>query len=233
MGIRFRQFILPIGLAVLAAACAPLAQAEPSDGKLPSGLTKAPGKASGKSESVFVAAGCFWCIESQMEMLKGVRAVISGYAGGTLKNPKYDDVLSGQTGHAEAVEIQFDPAVISGDDLLRIFFVSHDPTQLNRQGNDYGTQYRSAIFYRNAIEKRRAERIRNEIVKEKLFKGKVVTTIEPLTTFWRAEDYHQDYYAKYEKATEAERAQMNVGYCQYIVSPKVAKFREKFSHLLK
>lgn len=207
--------------------------AHEQDHKMPTNLPTQPGQPTGKTEKLYVAAGCFWCIEGQMEMLKGVSAVVSGYAGGKTANPTYEQVSSGTTGHAEVVEVTFDPGVIQKADLLRIFFVSHDPTQLNRQGPDVGTQYRSAIFYRSEEEKNLAQRIKDEIIGEKLFSGKVVTTIEPLGPFTRAEEYHQNYYAKFEKASDAERAKMNAGYCSYVVSPKIAKFRERFATLLK
>ncbi|MBL8059907.1 MAG: peptide-methionine (S)-S-oxide reductase MsrA [Chthonomonas sp.] len=200
---------------------------------MPSKLPLEPGKPSGKTEKLYVAAGCFWCIEGQMDMLKGVTTAVSGYAGGRTKNPTYKDVMSGTTGHAEVVEVTFDPGVIKAEDILRIFFVSHDPTQLNRQGPDVGTQYRSATFYRNDEEKALLEKIKAEMIAEKLFPGKIVTTIEPLGAFTRAEEYHQNYFAKFEKASESEKAQMNAGYCSYVVSPKIIKFREQFAHLLK
>lgn len=211
--------------------CATVAEAESRD--LPSQLGKGPKAAKAGEQTLVVGAGCFWCIEAQFEMLKGVKSVVSGYAGGDVENPTYMMVMSGRTGHAEVVKVTFDPSVIAAEDLLRIFFVSHDPTQLNRQGNDVGTQYRSAIFYRDEAERKLAERIKAEITKEKLFDDPVVTTLEPLSKFWKAEEYHQDYFAKFQKASEAERAKMNVGYCTYVVNPKVEKFREKFSHLIK
>lgn len=201
--------------------------------KLPANLPIEPGRPTGKTEKMYVAAGCFWCIEGQFEMLKGVSNVTSGYCGGNTTNPTYEQVSTGQTGHAEAVEVSFDPGVISAENLLRIFFVSHDPTQLNRQGPDVGTQYRSTIFYRTNEERVRAEGIKQEILSEGLFKGKVVTTIEPLGTFYKAEEYHQDYFVKFERATPEQRAKMNAGYCSYVVSPKITKFREQFAKLLK
>ena len=165
------------------------------------------------------------------EQLKGVYFVESGYAGGTEKGVTYEDVCSGGTGHAEAVKIVFDPKQISADDLLRVFFTTHDPTTLNRQGPDSGTQYRSAIFVSNAAEKARAERIRAEM--QKYWKDKIVTTIEPLKNYTRAEEYHQNYYEKYEKATDAQRATMNAGYYAAIIEPKVRKFREHYLAKLK
>ncbi len=218
----------------IGAGCATIAMGDPTPTKLPSQLSKQTvGKPSAKTASLYLASGCFWCIESQFEMLKGVKEVVSGYAGAKGSQPSYESVLGGSTGFAEAVEVQYDPAVISADNLLRIFFVSHDPTQLNRQGPDVGTQYRSAIFFRNDAEKKRAATILDEVSKEKIFPNKIVTTIEPLIKFWRAEEYHQDYYAKFEKASDAERSKMNAGYCSYVVSPKIEAFKQKFAHLLK
>lgn len=183
--------------------------------------------------TLIVGGGCFWCIEVIFEELKGVYHVESGYAGGDWPNPTYQAVSSGRTGHAEVIKIFYDPKQISADDMLRMFFVVHDPTTLNRQGNDVGTQYRSVIFYANDEEKKRAERIKAEIEKEKLYKQPIVTTIEALKNYQTAEAYHQDYFARYETASPAERASMNAGYCAVVIEPKVRKFREKFAHLRK
>jgi peptide-methionine (S)-S-oxide reductase len=190
-------------------------------------------KAPEGAQSLVVAGGCFWCIEVLFDELKGVYFAENGYAGGSTANPTYEQVLSGRTGHAEVIKIVFDPKQITAADLLRYFFVLHDPTTLNRQGNDVGTQYRSAIFYANAQEKALAEKIKKEISDQKVWNSPIVTTIEPLKNYARAEEYHQDYYAKYEKATPAERMKMNVGYCNAIIEPKVRKFREKFASKLK
>jgi len=184
-------------------------------------------------KSLVVAGGCFWCLEVLFEELKGVQFVESCYAGGSRAGVSYQEVCSGTTGHAEAIRVVFDPKVIAADDLLRIFFTIHDPTTLNRQGPDSGTQYRSAIFYADEEEKARAERIRKEIADEKIWQNPLVTTVEPLVNYTRAEEYHQDYYARYEKASPEERAKMNAGYCSAIIQPKVLKFRQKFAHLLK
>ncbi len=205
---------------------------------LPQGETAAAGVAAPEetpkdAKSLVVAGGCFWCIEVLFDELKGVYYAENGYAGGTTPNASYEQVLSGRTGHAEAIKIVYDPKQISAEDLLRYFFVLHDPTTLNRQGNDVGTQYRSAIFYANPEEKVVAETIRKEIAGQKIWPRPIVTTIEPLVNYTRAEEYHQDYYAKYEKATPAERLKMNVGYCNAIIEPKVRKFREKFAAKLK
>ena len=184
-------------------------------------------------QTIVLAGGCFWCVEAIYRDLKGVEAVENGYAGGDKPGVTYEQVLTGNTGHAEAVKIDFDPKTISTDDILRIFFATHDPTTLNRQGNDVGTQYRSAIFYANDAEKALAERILAEVEKEKIWPNPIVTTIEPLRNYTRAEDYHQDYFARYEKASEAEKARMNAGYCALVIEPKVRKFREKYAAKLR
>jgi methionine-S-sulfoxide reductase len=185
------------------------------------------------SEELVVGGGCFWCLESLYEDLKGVYFVESGYAGGARRGVSYEEVCSGQTGHAEVVKIVYDPKKVSPDDLLRLFFVTHDPTTLNRQGPDVGTQYRSAIFYATEAEKARAVKIRDEIARQKIWNAPIVTTIEPLKNYTRAEEYHQDYFAKYEKASPAQRMTMNAGYCNAIIAPKVAEFRHKFADRLK
>lgn len=184
-------------------------------------------------ETAVLGAGCFWCVETVYEELKGVVEVESGYAGGAREGVSYKEVCSGTTGHAEVVKVTFDPKQISREDIYHIFFTVHDPTQLNRQGNDVGTQYRSAIFYSSEAEKVAAEKAIDEIVKEKIWPGKIVTTVEPLKNYTRAEDYHQNYFKNYEKASDSERAGMNAGYCQFIVEPKVRKFRQKYAAKLK
>lgn len=185
------------------------------------------------SQTLVVAGGCFWCVEAIFEDLKGVHFVEAGYAGGKVKNPTYEQVCSGTTGHAEAVKIVFDPKQISAEDLLRIFFTTHDPTTLNRQGNDFGTQYRSAIFFSTPEEEKRAKDIIAEVEAAKIWPGKIVTTVEPLTNYSKAEDYHQDYFRRFEEGTPAQRASMNAGYCSAIIEPKVRKFREKYAAKLK
>jgi peptide-methionine (S)-S-oxide reductase len=183
--------------------------------------------------TLVLGAGCFWCVETIFEELKGVYDVENGYAGGFIPNPTYKQVSSGATGHAEVIRVSFDPNVVSAEDLLRLFFVVHDPTTLNRQGPDVGTQYRSAIFYADDEEKARAERIRDEIASEGIWKNPIVTTIEPLKNYARAEEYHQDYFARFERASAAERATMNAGYCSAVIEPKVRAFRQKFADRLK
>ncbi len=186
-----------------------------------------------KSQSLVLAAGCFWCYEPIFEGLKGVTDVEVGYAGGRTPTTTYHDVCSGTTGHAEVYKVTYDPKIIKEEDLLHIFFTVHDPTQLNRQGNDVGTQYRSAIFYANEDEKLRAEKVLNEVKAAKVFDHPIVTTLEPLHNYSRAEEYHQDYWEKFERASPAQRATMNVGYCNALVTPKVLKYRQKFAHLMK
>lgn len=173
------------------------------------------------SEKATFAGGCFWCTEAVFVDVKGVQSVTSGYLGGDNPNPTYEQVCSGRTGHAEAVEIVFDPDVVSYGTLLDIFFATHDPTQLNRQGNDVGTQYRSGVFYHDDAQKAAAEAA---IVRAAdLWDGTIVTEVTPASTFYRAEDYHQDFFAN----------NPGQGYCMAIVAPKVAKFRQHFASLLK
>ena len=199
----------------------------------PAPQSTAPQNKKMEGKSMIVAGGCFWCVEAQFEELKGVLDVESAYVGGKSTNTSYDEVCSGTTGHAEAVKITYDPKVVDEADLLRIFFVAHDPTQLNQQGNDHGTQYRSAIFYSSPEEKALAQKVIHEIEAAKIYKDKIVTTLEPVKNYVRAEEYHQDYFKKYEKATEEQRSQMNAGYCSFVVSPKVKHFREMFKDKLK
>lgn len=185
------------------------------------------------TENIVLGAGCFWCVEAIFRDLKGVVAVESGYAGGDIPNVTYQQVLTGRTGHAEVVKVFYKPDEVDVDDLLRIFFVTHDPTTLNRQGNDVGPQYRSVIFYTNEAERARAERIRDEIAREQIWPNPIVTTLEPLRNYTRAEEYHQDYFARFERATPEERARMNVGYCVAVIEPKVRKFRQQFADRLR
>jgi len=175
------------------------------------------------SQTATLAGGCFWCLEAVFDNLQGVTDVVSGYAGGTTVNPTYRQVCAGTTGHAEVVQIQFDPDVISYKDLLEVFFSIHDPTTLNRQGADVGEQYRSAIFYHSPEQKQVAEQVIRELSEEKIWKDPIVTEVTSITTFYPAEDYHQEYFANNPEQ----------GYCQMVISPKVAKFRKKFSSRLK
>lgn len=170
-----------------------------------------------------LAGGCFWCLEAVYDQLNGVEAVESGYMGGSVDNPTYEAVCSGRTGHAEAVRIAFDPRVISYQELLEIFFVIHDPTTLNRQGHDIGTQYRSAIFYHSPEQKQIAESLITTLNNEKLYPQSIVTQVVPATQWYEAEAYHQEYFARNPLQ----------GYCQSVVGPKVAKFRKQFTPRLK
>jgi peptide-methionine (S)-S-oxide reductase len=173
------------------------------------------------SQLATFGSGCFWCGEALFKELRGVVKVTSGYAGGTTPSPNYEAVCSGSTGHAEVNQIAFDSAVISYDQLVEVFFLTHDPTQLNRQGNDVGTQYRSVIFYHNDSQRRIAESMKARLEAEGVFDQPIVTAIEPFTTFYPAESYHQNYYANHP----------DQAYCQAVINPKLAKFRLRFSAL--
>ena len=175
-------------------------------------------------EIATLAGGCFWCLEAVFDQLKGVQAVESGYMGGKTPNPKYDDVCSGRTGHAEVVRVTFDPAELAYADLLGVFFTIHDPTQLNRQGNDVGTQYRSAIFYHSDAQKQAAEAMVRKLTADRLYAAPIVTEIVPASQFFMAEDSHQEYF---------ERVGNSNPYCSFVVEPKVAKFRKQFVDRLK
>ena len=175
------------------------------------------------AEIATLAGGCFWCLEAVYDQTKGVSSVESGYMGGKNADPTYEQVCSGRTGHAEVVQITFDPAVISFRELLEMFFVIHDPTTLNRQGNDAGTQYRSAIFTHSPEQKQTAEAVIAAITKEKVYDNPIVTEVVPSTTFYVAEAYHQEYFAR----------NPSQGYCTYVVGPKVSKFRKQFAARLK
>ncbi|MBI5777399.1 MAG: peptide-methionine (S)-S-oxide reductase MsrA [Nitrospirae bacterium] len=175
------------------------------------------------AEIATLAGGCFWCLEAVYDQTKGVSSVESGYMGGKNADPTYEQVCSGRTGHAEVVRITFDPAVISFRELLEMFFVIHDPTTLNRQGNDAGTQYRSAIFTHSPEQKQTAEAVIAAFTKDKVYENPIVTEVVPATTFYVAEAYHQEYFTR----------NPSQGYCTYVVGPKVAKFRKQFAARLK
>jgi peptide-methionine (S)-S-oxide reductase len=170
-------------------------------------------------EIITLGGGCFWCLEAVYRETEGVESAVSGYMGGASANPTYKAVCSGTTGHVEAVQITFDPKVISTRDLLEIFFVIHDPTTLNYQGNDHGTQYRSVIFYHSPEQRAAAEEMIAELTRENAYGRPIVTAVEPAAMFHPAEDYHQDYFAN----------NANQPYCSYVVAPKVQKFRAKFA----
>lgn len=188
-----------------------------------SDFSKLPEKSVGNLDTATFAAGCFWCTEAQFKELKGVKSVVSGYTGGWVANPTYAQVSVGNTGHAEAINIIYDPQAISYDKLLEAFFVAHDPTQLNRQGNDIGTQYRSAIFVHHKQQLDRVEYYLNLLAKEKVYSEPIVTEVVPSSIFYPAEDYHQDYYKLNGKEP----------YCQLVIKPKLEKFKRIFSNVRK
>ena len=176
-----------------------------------------------KTDTATFGTGCFWCTEAIFQRLNGVVKVISGYSGGHTPNPSYDQVCSGATGHAEACQVIYDPNKISFDELLEVFWKTHDPTTLNKQGNDVGTQYRSVIFYHSTLQKEKAEHYKTELDKSGSWDKPIVTAIEPFTIFYSAEQYHQDYY-------NSNTGQM---YCQYVIRPKLEKFEKVFKEKLK
>jgi peptide-methionine (S)-S-oxide reductase len=174
-------------------------------------------------EKATLASGCFWCSEAVFKRLKGIKSVVSGYSGGHINNPSYNLVCSGETGHAEAVQIEFDPKIISFDKILDVFWHTHDPTTLNRQGNDVGTQYRSAIFYHNQAQKEIAEKSKRRLEEEGAYKNPIVTEISLFRSFFPAEDYHKDYYDNNQDAP----------YCSYVIDPKVQKLLSKYKYDVK
>jgi peptide-methionine (S)-S-oxide reductase len=176
-----------------------------------------------KVETATLGGGCFWCVEAVFEEVKGVLAVESGYTGGKTENPTYKDICTGTTGHAEVCQIRFEPSVITFKDILEVFFKTHDPTTLNRQGNDKGTQYRSVIYYHSKEQKELAEKIKKELNEAGAFKDPIVTEISPLGKYYKAEDYHQDYY----------KNNPGQGYCAFVIAPKMDKFRKVFKDKLK
>jgi peptide-methionine (S)-S-oxide reductase len=177
----------------------------------------------GRIDTATFGAGCFWCVEAVFQRLDGVLSVKSGYAGGTTTNPTYKEVCSGSTGHAEVAQITYDPAKISFDELLEVFWKTHDPTTMNRQGNDIGTQYRSVIFYHNEEQRATAEAYKKKLNEEKVYPNPIVTQIVPFTNYYPAENYHQNYYNQ--NGSES--------YCRYVIQPKVEKFEKVFKDKLK
>ena len=173
-------------------------------------------------ETATFGSGCFWCTEAVFQRLKGVEKVTSGYSGGTVNNPTYEQVCSGNTGHAEVTQIQYDPSQISYEELLEVFWKTHDPTTLNQQGNDYGTQYRSAVFYHNDEQRRLAEEYKKKLDAAKIWDDPIVTEITPFTNFYPAEKYHQNYFNN----------NPNQPYCSYVIRPKVKKLEEVFKDKL-
>lgn len=176
-----------------------------------------------RPEVATLAGGCFWCLEAVFDELEGVQDVVSGYAGGSVPHPTYKQVCNGDTGHAEVVQVTFDPAVLSYRDLLKVFFAIHDPTTLNRQGGDVGTQYRSAIFTHSDEQEKVADDVIAELNTEKIWDDPIVTEVVPAESFYPAEDYHQEYF----------RRNPNQGYCRMVIAPKVAKFRKEYLARLK
>ena len=175
------------------------------------------------TEVATLGGGCFWCVEAVFDELRGVSSVESGYAGGRTENPTYEQVCSGATGHAEVVRVTFDPREVSFKEILEIFFTAHDPTTLNRQGADVGTQYRSVIYYHDERQREVAEQTIRELNEAKIWDGTIVTEVAPLSNYYEAEEYHQEYFAR----------NPGQGYCRVVVAPKVAKFRQRFRDRLK
>ncbi len=189
----------------------------------PQNLTEGSSIQSTSPMSATLGAGCFWCLEAIYQQVKGVLSVESGYAGGHTSKPDYESVCSGQTGHAEVVRIQFDPAMISYERLLEIFFAIHDPTTLNRQGHDVGTQYRSVIYFHDGDQEIQAKGVMERLNAPEFFDGQIVTELSPLPEYFKAEEYHQNYFNQHPYQ----------GYCAFVISPKLSKFREQFASLLR
>ncbi|MEQ1585741.1 MAG: peptide-methionine (S)-S-oxide reductase MsrA [Cyclobacteriaceae bacterium] len=174
-------------------------------------------------EVATLGSGCFWCTEAFFLRVKGIESVISGYSGGKVKNPTYREVTTGLTGHAEVIQVKFDPTIISYSEVLEIFWNTHDPTTLNKQGADEGTQYRSVVYYHSESQKQTAEDYKKQLDKSGVYKNPIVTEISPFAVFYPAEDYHQNYYA----------LNPNQGYCQYVIRPKIEKFNKQYAAKLK
>jgi peptide-methionine (S)-S-oxide reductase len=212
-----RYSLLSCLLALTISACA---QAGKTKDKVPGDMEVSNNV---KTEKATFGGGCFWCTEAQFQYLDGVTKVESGYAGGTVPNPSYEDVSTGTTGHAEVIQVTYDPSKISYEELLQAFWQSHDPTQLNRQGNDVGTQYRSVIFYHNEDQHKLAELYKEKLQQSGAYDKPVVTEIAPMTAFYKAEDYHQNYYN--ENGSQP--------YCHFVIQPKLEKFKKVFKDKLK
>nr|WP_315244014.1 peptide-methionine (S)-S-oxide reductase MsrA [uncultured Flavobacterium sp.] len=180
-------------------------------------------KSTSNLENITLGGGCYWCVEAVYENLEGVKSVVSGFSGGKTANPTYEDVCTGITGHAEVVQITYDKNITDINEIFKVFFTVHDPTTLNRQGADIGTQYRSVIFYKNEEQKKAAQHIINELNKAKVYDSPIVTKIEPLTKFYKAENYHQNYYEN----------NTNQPYCKMVIQPKIEKFEKIFKSKLK
>ena len=186
-------------------------------------MTEAAPDRSSRSETATLGGGCFWCTEAIFSEVEGVTSVLPGYSGGSVARPTYEQVCTGRTGHAEVVQVTFDPTVVSYHDLLTIFMTTHDPTSLNRQGNDVGTQYRSVIFFHSPAQRATAEQVVRELESAQLWKRRIVTELVPFDAFYPAEEYHRNYFQRNPAS----------GYCQAIIAPKVAKFRKEFVDRLK
>ena len=186
-------------------------------------MTNAQNTAPEGKEVTTLGGGCFWCLEAVYDEMKGVESVESGYMGGSLPNPTYEAICTGTTGHAEVVQITFDPGTVSFREILEIFFAIHDPTTLNRQGNDVGTQYRSAIFYHSSEQKAGAEEVIANLTKDHVFAAPIVTEVAPAATFYMAEEYHQEYFVR----------NPSQPYCAYLINPKLVKFRQQFAAKVK
>jgi peptide-methionine (S)-S-oxide reductase len=180
-------------------------------------------KKSSNLETITLGGGCYWCVEAVYENLDGVKSVVSGFSGGNVANPTYEEVCTGETGHAEVVQITYDKTVTDINEIFKVFFTVHDPTTLNRQGADVGTQYRSVIFYKNDVQKKAAQSIIAELNKAKVYSSPIVTKVEPFKKFYKAEDYHQNYYAN----------NKNQPYCKMVIQPKIEKFEKVFKDKLK
>lgn len=220
MKLMFTQALVSISL--LSCALKESPQKNMSNDLMANSLTSS-SSGSRKIDTATLGTGCFWCTEAVFQQLKGVLKVTSGYSGGAEVNPTYKDVSTGTTGHAEVIQIVFDPAEISFDDLLEVFWQTHDPTTLNRQGNDVGPQYRSAIFYHDAEQKSKAEKYKKELNESGAWDKPIVTEISPYTAFYKAEDYHQDYYNN----------NGSQPYCYYVIRPKLEKFQKVFKSKLR
>jgi len=181
------------------------------------------GKKTSNIETITLGGGCYWCVEAVYENLNGVKSVVSGFSGGKTANPTYEEVTTGTTGHAEVVQITYDNTITDINEIYKVFFTVHDPTTLNRQGADIGTQYRSVIFYKNEEQKKAAQSIINELNKAKVYTSPIVTKVEPFTKFYKADDYHQNYYAN----------NKNQPYCKMVIQPKIEKFEKVFKSKLK
>ncbi|MCU0359690.1 MAG: peptide-methionine (S)-S-oxide reductase MsrA [Bacteroidia bacterium] len=210
---------------LFASVCMSACSSEPSSLKMEknSNETKVTTMSNAASDTVTFGAGCFWCVEAIFQRLKGVESVKSGYSGGTIKNPSYKEVCNGTTGHAEVCQLVYNKAVISFEELLEVFWKTHDPTTLNRQGNDYGTQYRSAIFYHNEEQKILAEKYKAKLNDIKAYENPIVTEITAFSNFYPAEDYHQNYF----------NANGSESYCRFVIQPKVEKFEKVFKDKVK